>query len=68
MIVNVLVKDDKIVESNNPVYLKIAMRLAYEVIRNYIEEGHQDYVIAPDGRKVTLPFAAKVVEEYVDAI
>lgn len=53
---------------DNPVHLKIAMCMAQLCLENYISEGHTFLTVAPDGAKVTLPFVAKVVGKFADAI
>ena len=53
---------------DNPVYLKIAMCMAQLCLESCISEGHEFLTVAPDGAKITLPFAAKVIGKFADAI
>lgn len=55
-------------DMQNPVYLKLAMRLAYEYLKEDAQNERSSYLIAPDGKKITLPFAMNVVQEFANAI
>lgn len=55
-------------ETGETVYLKLAMRLALEYLKEIPKEKRGSYMIGPGAEKITYPDAVGVVESFVDAI